>query len=186
MWPWQTGVLFDHQQEPPQIVWESVCLFKLTVYYIYRSVYIEYICKHNYHALSCLDNCLWAPSLPIPVLLSTAMSASQCANLFRAAKWRQFVICLSAVLILPPRCWKILLPWRQGGVTLGTGSLFQSDRGNNKHHQLCAKSKSVDLNCSFQNGMLYSGKKDIILQTNSSNFIWLNLVYRWLTLYLLS
>lgn len=67
--------------------------------------------KHRCHAFFCLDNCLWTPSLSNPIFLSAAVSASQCANrsdLFCAVYDES--ICPSAVLVFPPRYWKI---WKQ-------------------------------------------------------------------------
>lgn len=104
---WQTGVLCDCQQEPPQIVWEPVCFFKLTIYYIYPSVCAEYIYKRR-GVFSCLDDCLWTSSLPYPVFLSAVMSTSQRANRRSVMHRMVETICLSALLVLPPAYWKIL------------------------------------------------------------------------------
>lgn len=136
---WQTGVLCDCQQEPPQIVWEPVCFFKLTIYYIYPSVCAEYIYKRC-GVFSCLDDCLWTSSLPYPVFLSAVMSTSQRAKsqICYAPYGRDYLFICSACS--------------------STSILENLVTAKNKHCKLCANPMSVDLNYSFLNSRFCSGK----------------------------
>lgn len=123
------------------------CLFLQAYCLLYLLVCLYWIWLHT-HAFSCLNNCLRAHTLPNPVFLSATMSASRCADcsadVFYAVYSSLSVICLSAVLIFPPRYWKISSLWSQGGVTRQTGRMvFQSNHWNNTQYKLYPNSNNV-------------------------------------------